>query len=117
MARFTTFDWNALSEKLDGDAEIVTGLLGIALRSSAALPGELRAACSARDYPSLVRLAHKLKGTAGDLVAEPLRVAARDAELAARAAAPRAFELGEALARTLDALVVELRMAVNEVAS
>jgi HPt (histidine-containing phosphotransfer) domain-containing protein len=103
------FDWNALLEKLGGDQVCVRSLLGIALRSSAPLPDELRHASAQADFASLARIAHKVKGTAGDLVAEGLRNRARDTELAARESNPDASRLGLKLADALDALLAELR--------
>ena len=106
-----SFDRNALLAKLGGDDEFVRGLLGVALRTSGTLPTDLRNACAAADFTALARIAHKVKGTAGDLVAEPLRAQARDAELAARAADPGAIELNLALADALDGLLEDLRRA------
>jgi HPt (histidine-containing phosphotransfer) domain-containing protein len=104
-----SFDWNALVAKLGGDEDFVRSLLGVALRTSGSLPGELRTACAAADFAALARIAHKVKGTAGDLVAEPLRLQARDAELAARASDPGAFGLGLHVADALDGLLDDLR--------
>jgi len=103
------FDWNALLEKLGGDQVFVRTLLGIALRSSQSLPDELRNASAQADFAALARIAHKVKGTAGDLVAEGLRDRARDTELAARESNPVAVVLGLQLADALDALLTELR--------
>jgi HPt (histidine-containing phosphotransfer) domain-containing protein len=111
VTTYSTFDWNALLERLGGDAEFVRGLLGIALRSSAGLPDELRDACAAADFERLAWLAHKVKGTAGDLVAEPLRVRAQDAEIAARDGDAGAMEQNRALADALDALLADVREA------
>lgn len=104
-----TFDLAALLAKLGGDESFVRSLLGIALRSSESLPDELRAACAQGDYAGLARLAHKVKGTAGDLVAEALRERALAAEIAAREAHPDALALGLDVAGGLDALLEELR--------
>ena len=111
MAAYTSFDWNALLDKLGGDAGFVRGLLAVALRSTRAAPGELREACAAADYERLARLAHKVKGTAGDLVAEPLRLQASDAELAARRHDVSAIGRNLALADALDALLAEIQVA------
>jgi two-component system sensor histidine kinase/response regulator len=104
-----TFDWDALLDKLGGDEEFVGNLLGVALRSNAAMPADLRAACAAADFDALARLAHKVKGTAGDLVAEPLRERARQAELSAREGKPEAVPLNLQLADAVDEFVSELR--------
>ncbi len=80
-----------------------------ASRASAAAPAELRAACAAADLPLLARVAHKVKGTAGDLSAEPLREQARAAELAARAGGADAVQKNLGLADAVDAFLAELR--------
>jgi len=103
------FDWNALVEKLGGDDAFVRTLLGIALRSSQQMPGELRNASAAADFAALARIAHKVKGTAGDLVAGDLQKRARDTELAARESNPDAIALGLQLADALDMLLAEIR--------
>lgn len=111
MTASDSFDRNALLAKLGGDEDFVRGLLAVALRTSGAVPAQLRAACAAADLDALAKLAHKVKGTAGDLVAEPLRVQARDAELAARGADPGAIALSLDLADALERLLVDLRHA------
>ena len=111
MTAFRTFDQAALLEKLGGDREFVHSLLEVALRSTGNLPTELRDACAAADFATLARLAHKVKGTAGDLVAVELQSRAREAELAARASEPDAIGLNLGLADTLDEFLDELRSA------
>lgn len=103
------FDWNALVEKFGGDQAIVRTLVGIALRSSQQVPGELRSACAGADFATLARIAHKVKGTAGDLVAADLQARARDTEIAARESSPAALVLALQLADALDELLAEIR--------
>jgi two-component system sensor histidine kinase/response regulator len=104
-----TFDWDALLDKLDGDEAFVRSLLEVALRSNASMPADLRAACQSGDYPTLARLAHKVKGTAGDIVAEPLRERARQTELAARESKPESLLLSLQLADAVEEFNSELR--------
>jgi two-component system sensor histidine kinase/response regulator len=104
-----TFDWNALLDKLGGDEEFVGTLLGVALQSNVSMPGDLRAACAAGNYADMARLAHKVKGTAGDLVAEGLREQARVAEMSAREGKPEALQLNLGLADALEEFLAELR--------
>lgn len=111
LLRFTTFDRQALVVKLGGDAEFVRGLLAVALQSNERMPGELRAAADRADCDAIARLAHKVKGTAGDLVATVLRERAAGAEMAARLHAGDAAALARALADEVDALLAELRLA------
>jgi HPt (histidine-containing phosphotransfer) domain-containing protein len=108
-----TFDHPALLDKFDGDEEFVRSLLGVTLRSSGTLPTELRNACAAADFAALATLAHKIKGTAGDIVAATLQSQARGAEVAARAADPGAIGLGLELADTMDEFLGEVRSAVS----
>ena len=112
MPHCKTLDYDALLEKLGGDTEFVASLLQVAVRSSAALPAELRQACAAADFAALAKIAHKIKGTAGDLVAEGLRDRAREAELAARESKPESIGLNLKLADALDEFLTEARSLV-----
>jgi HPt (histidine-containing phosphotransfer) domain-containing protein len=107
------FDWAALVDKFGGDEEFVRSLLGVTLRASSSLPMELRNACAAADFATLAGLAHKVKGTAGDIVATALQFQARDAELAARATEADAIGMNLQLADTLDEFLGEIRSAVG----
>jgi HPt (histidine-containing phosphotransfer) domain-containing protein len=105
----TTFEWHALLDKLGGDEVFVSGLVAVALRSNVAMPADLRAAADAGDFDRMMRLAHKIKGTAGDLCAPALREQAGRAELAARDASGAAAALTRGLADAVDALLGDLR--------
>jgi HPt (histidine-containing phosphotransfer) domain-containing protein len=111
---YRTFDGAALLDKFGGDEGFVRGLLAVVLRTGESWPTQLREAGARSDLASLAALAHKVKGTAGDLVAADLQARARDAELAARAADPAAVGLGHALADTLEVTLAEIRTAVTE---
>ena len=113
VADYRTFDREALLEKLGGDEEFVRQLLAVTLRSSGTVPTELRNACASADFATLARLAHKVKGTAGDLVATTLQSRAKDAELAARASDPGALVLSLELADALDEFLDEARSATS----
>ena len=113
MTSFNTFDPPGLLEKFGGDGEFVRSLLGVTLRSSGTLPTDIRNACAAADFATLATLAHKVKGTAGDIVATTLQSQARAAELAARAADPGAIGLGLELADTVDEFLAEVRSAIG----
>ena len=109
MPHCRTFNWDALLDKLGGDEEFVGSLLAVALNSNTSMPADLRAACASVNFADLARLAHKVKGTAGDLVADELRERAREAELSAREGKPEALQLGQGLADALDEFLAELR--------
>ena len=105
----TTCDWHALLDKLGGDEAFVHGLLAVALRSNAATPSELRAAADIGDCDRMMHLAHRIKGTAGDICAVALRAQATDAETAARDGSGAARMLNRALADSVDTLLGDLR--------
>jgi HPt (histidine-containing phosphotransfer) domain-containing protein len=105
----TTFDWHALLDKLGGDEAFVHGLLAVALRSNAAMPAELRAAADLGDCDRMMHLAHKVKGTAGDLCAGALRAQAAAAESAAREGSDTASTLNRELANAVETLLGDLR--------
>ena len=113
VTSFNTFDPPALLAKFGGDEEFVRSLLGVTLRSSGTLATELRNACASADFAALATLAHKVKGTAGDIVAKTLQSQAREAELAARASDPGAIGLGLELADTVDEFLAEVRSAIG----
>lgn len=105
---YSHFDWPALVTKLGGDEAFARALLGVAQRSSAALPAELRAAAASAEFEAMARLAHKVKGTAGDICATELRAAASAAEQAARQAAPESPARLRDVADQLDGLLRDL---------
>jgi len=112
VAPYRFFDGEALLDKFGGDDDFLRGLLDVVLRTAASWPADLREAGSRADFAGLAGLAHKVKGTAGDLVATDLQARARDAEHAARSADPGAIGLNLALADALDDLLAEIRTAV-----
>jgi HPt (histidine-containing phosphotransfer) domain-containing protein len=112
-AKYRSIDWPALVAKLGGDETLALTLLGIAQRSSAAMPADLRVAADAANFDAMSRLAHKLKGTCGDICAQTLREQAAATELAARASAPDAASRARDLADSLDAFLHELQAAAS----
>jgi two-component system, sensor histidine kinase and response regulator len=105
---YAHFDWPALVAKLGGDEVFAKALLGVAQRSSAAMPAELRAAAAGAEFDAMARLAHKVKGTAGDICANELRVIASAAEQAARQASPESPARLREVADHLDGLLRDL---------
>jgi HPt (histidine-containing phosphotransfer) domain-containing protein len=112
-AKYRSIDWPALVDKLGGDETLASTLLDIAQRSSAAMPADLRGAADPANFDTISRLAHKLKGTCGDICAHALREQAAATELAARASAPDAASRARDLADTLDAFLHELQAAAS----
>lgn len=110
-SKYRLIDWPALVDKFGGDEATAAMLLGIALRSTAALPADLRAAATAADCEAIARLAHKLKGTTGDICAPAVREQAAATELAGRAAAPDTPDRARELAGAVEALLLELQTA------
>lgn len=108
---YKNFDWSALVDKLAGDETFARALLAVAQRSSAAMPADLRAAASGSDFEVMARLAHKLKGTAGDICAASVREQAAAAEQSARQASPETAGQLRVLADSVDSLLLDLQSA------
>lgn len=72
-------------ELLQGNQEIFRRVLTRFRNAYRDLPERIRLVEASGDLSELGRLAHSLKGTAGHLVAEPLRLAAAELEISARA--------------------------------
>jgi HPt (histidine-containing phosphotransfer) domain-containing protein len=108
---YRTFDGAALLDKFGGDEAFVRGLFDVVQRTGRSWPADLRETSVRADLAGLAALAHKVKGTAGDLVATGLQARARDTELAARAGDPTAVGLGLALADEFETLLEEIRTA------
>jgi len=99
-------DWTDLDGHYAGRPDFVVRLLGTVLDVHAETPGALRAAAAAGDVQAIGRLAHKVRGSAGNLYLDSLRQLGTDTERAAAApgeADPVALAL--ALAEAVDALL------------
>ncbi|MGD0127680.1 MAG: PAS domain S-box protein [Terriglobia bacterium] len=71
-------DKSALLERLGGDAQLMRELIEIHLNQCPGLLAAARRAFEGHDGPELARIAHTLKGSAGNLLAlEAVRIAAR----------------------------------------
>ncbi len=104
-----TVNWDELSSKLGNEPGFVQELLGVVLETNRGVPAALREAARTRDLPSIERLAHRVRGTAGDLVARACHDLARQTEEAAHEAAPSAPGHSLQLADALDAVLDEVR--------
>jgi CheY-like chemotaxis protein len=64
-------DIPAAMERLNGDKELLTALVGFFFEDFPVLLDEIRAAFAARDWPTLQRAAHSLKGLSANFGAAP----------------------------------------------
>ena len=106
-------DWAALESRFKGKAAFVDKLAATALRSHGDSPARLRLAVQQENMAELVFMAHSLKGVAGNLMSEPVRRRASEAEQAARAARPEAGGLALALAEDVEDLLAALAQRVE----
>jgi CheY-like chemotaxis protein len=112
-----SIDWAGLEARYRGQPGFVDKLASSVLAHDRATPGQLRAAVAAQDWERLAFLAHDLKGTGGNMMAQPLYELARQTEDAVRgntAALPTELEglveqLAVALERLLAAMETRLR--------
>ncbi len=95
-------DWSGLMARYGNRESFVARLMATIRSSNAGTPAKLRAAVDLHDMMQLAVLAHTLKGTAGNLMASPLRELAARTERAAHVQAPDALTLGRQLATALE---------------
>ncbi len=70
--------------RFDDDAALLAEIFRVFVNEVPARRAGIEAALAGGDLTQLTRIAHSLKGVAGTLIAEPLRQAAYDLEMAAR---------------------------------
>ncbi|CCG42242.1 PAS domain S-box protein [Magnetospirillum molischianum] len=102
-------DWDALSRQYPGRESFVARLMAAVLHSHAGTPEALRQAGRAGQLAEISRIAHAVKGTAGNVFSESLRCRASETERAAlsdEASDPMA--LAEPLAQAVEALLAEI---------
>ena len=109
MSSHPAIKWHELFSKFGHDAGFVKDLLGVVVETNCSVPASLREAARSSDLPTIEKLAHRVKGTAGDLVAHACQDLARQTELAARDAEPSTTVLSLQLADALDAMLDEVR--------
>ena len=78
------FDPAELLDRLGGDEELMAEIITLFLDDSPRLRRELVASCDGGDAPALARLAHTIRGVAGNFGIAALGEAARELEVAAR---------------------------------
>jgi PAS domain S-box-containing protein len=101
-------DSAALSRRYRNKQAFIDRLLATAAETHAKTPVRLRQAIVEQDLDALAFVAHKLKGTAGNLAAARLHALAASTEEAARAGRADAWQLAGELAAAVDALLDEL---------
>jgi PAS domain S-box-containing protein len=102
-------DWDQLAQRHRRNPALVPRLLRLARDGLAPVPAQLRQAADASDWTTLARIAHLVKGTCGDVFAQPVFSLAAATEQAARAAGPGATMQAGQLAALADALLLELQ--------
>lgn len=100
--------WQDLEARYAGKPEFVRKLLGVFANSQTPVANEIRAAAASGDTENLTRLAHSLKGSAGNIMARSLMGLALETEHAARDNHPEAMALACDLADGLDATLAEI---------
>ncbi|WP_347248247.1 Hpt domain-containing protein [Zoogloea sp.] len=91
-----------LESRYAGRAAFVERLLGVFASTHAPLSGELRRAVENGDALGIARLAHQIKGSAGNVMDSDLQLLAQRTEHAAREMRPEGIELALDLADALD---------------
>jgi PAS domain S-box-containing protein len=101
-------DWPGLMQRFGGRRAFVQRLSNIAIKSEADTPVRLRQVAEAGDAQTLAFMAHALKGTAGNLMAQSVYALALATEQAARGESPEAFGQARNLAEATERLLAEL---------
>ncbi|MCP3902513.1 MAG: response regulator [Planctomycetes bacterium] len=108
-------DTAAALERLDGDAALLTEVIGVFLDDYPGQRDRLRAAVSAGDFAATGRLVHALRGALSNFFAQRAVAAAERAQVAADTSDANALGPAlEALEAEVDRLIVELRRRSGE---
>ena len=97
-------DWEGLSRRLKGRSEFMLRLVRAAFDFYQQTPEELDNCIATGDYEGIGRIAHSLKSTGGNLMANKLRDLAQQVNVSVRQQQPETLEL----ARDLQAALCEL---------
>jgi signal transduction histidine kinase/HPt (histidine-containing phosphotransfer) domain-containing protein len=109
-------DHEALLAEWDGDAEFVARMFEMFLRQTTCDVTDLRAACEGGDTAAVARLAHRIKGSAGELGAQALRPRAANLEAIGRASdLSQASTCMHALQADFDRLCSQIMKAIDRV--
>jgi HPt (histidine-containing phosphotransfer) domain-containing protein len=77
-------DVEKFKEQVGYDRDLLIEIIDLFFSESAAQLTQMHEALERRDYDTLSRIAHTMKGSFGSLHAEPARLHAHDLEIAAR---------------------------------
>jgi len=102
-------DWGRLATRYPGKQDFVDKLAALVLTSQGEQPASLRAHAQGGDYAQVAAIAHAIKGSAGNLMADTVQDLAARTERAARGCAPEARMLAEGLAQALEAMLAQIR--------
>jgi CheY-like chemotaxis protein len=102
-------DWVRLDQRHKGRKQFVDHLLGLTLTSLEHAPSLIRSAATAGDVTALIHLAHRVKGTCGELFANQVQAQASATEKAARASSPDAATKAEHLAALAERFLAEVK--------
>ena len=101
-------EWQDLEARYAGKPEFVRKLLGVFTSSQTPMVDQLRMAAANGEAENLARLAHSLKGSAGNIMARSLTGLALETERAARDNRPEAVSRACDLADQLEATLAEI---------
>ncbi len=88
LPRIEGLDTQAGLRRMMGKPALYLSMLGKFAASQRETPAQIRAALAQQDYAGAQRLAHTLKGLAGNIAAEPVRQSAAALDAALKAVAP-----------------------------
>lgn len=103
-----TIDWHALEARFPGKADFIRRLLGVFIQSQTPTVATLRAAAASGDIGAIAPIAHPLKSSSGNIMANALMALALRTEQASRQSLPEALPLAEELATALEATLAEV---------
>lgn len=101
-------DWRALEARFPGKADFIRRLLGVFIQSQTPTVANLRAAAADGDIDTIALIAHPLKSSSGNIMANGLMALALRTEQASRQSQPEALTLAEELASALEATLAEV---------
>ncbi|MBS0354525.1 MAG: response regulator [Proteobacteria bacterium] len=108
-----TIDWQALDSRFPGKADFIRRLLGVFIQSQTPTVATLRAAAASGDISAIAPIAHPLKSSSGNIMANALMALALRAEQASRQSQPEALTLAEELATALEATLAEIAVRLE----